>query len=93
MAPELTRTASKQISGPVEIVVSLNRCTGTAEIAEQYGAILAVEDEKNMARIRNTGVRSASGDIIATIDADSWMSPGMLKEIVSRIKSCEWFWR
>jgi glycosyltransferase involved in cell wall biosynthesis len=41
-----------------------------------------VEDARNLSRIRNSGVHASSGDVIVTIDADSWMSPNMLQAIL-----------
>lgn len=82
------RQAAEQVSMPVEIVVVLNRCTDrTAEIAREYGALTVSEDAKNLARIRNAGCRAATGDVIVTLDADSWMSAGMLSEVMAHIQS------
>jgi glycosyltransferase involved in cell wall biosynthesis len=76
------RTSEANLSSPVEIVVCLNRCTdGTETIAKQFGAVLVKEDARNLAKIRNSGVRAATGDVIVTIDADSRMSTNMLCEI------------
>lgn len=76
------KLAEAQLGSPVEIVVCINRCTDSTEaIAKQFGAVLVKEDAKNLAKIRNSGVREAKGDIVVTIDADSRMSPNMLCEI------------
>ena len=67
--------AAEPFEQDVETVVVLNRCTDqTEEIAKSYGARTLRNDSKNLSMIRNTGVKSARGDIIVTIDADSWMS-------------------
>ena len=80
------RTAESSINIPVEIIVSLNRCTDkTQEIAKSLGAVSTVEDEKNIGKIRNAGARIATGDILITIDADSWMTPNMLQEVVAKL--------
>lgn len=66
----------------VEIIVALNRCTDrTEEIALKQGCKVVREDSKNLARIRNAAARAATGEIVATIDADSYMSNNMLMEI------------
>ena len=76
------RHAEEHISTPVELIVCLNRCSDrTEEIARDLGAIIAREEAKNIAKIRNAGARAARGDIIVTIDADSRMSSKMLSEI------------
>lgn len=76
------RAAEQRLAAPVEVIVVLNRCTDrTAELASAHGATLVVEDAKNLARIRNAGIRASHGDIIVTLDADSRMSDNMLLEI------------
>lgn len=74
--------AGKQYPGDVELVVILNRCGDrTEEIAREHGAVIVHDASKNLSKIRNTGARHARGEILATIDADSTMSPNMLTEI------------
>jgi glycosyltransferase involved in cell wall biosynthesis len=43
------------------------------------------EDAKNLSRIRNAGVAMASGEIVVTCDADSYMHPDSFKEIIRRL--------
>jgi len=82
------RTAESNIDIPVEIIVSLNRCTdNTKEISKNYRAVTVKEDEKNIAKIRNTGVKASTGDVLVTIDADSWMTPNMLQEVILKLQS------
>lgn len=79
---ESVRAAEAMLSSPVEIVVCLNRCTDRTEsIAQQFGATIVREDARNLSKIRNTGVRAATGDVVVTIDADSRMSTNMLFEV------------
>lgn len=79
---ESIQVAAEPFAHETEMVVVLNRCTDrTEEIARSYGAKIVRNESKNLSMIRNAGVRSACGDIIVTIDADSWMSPNMLVEI------------
>lgn len=71
-----------------EIIVVANRCTDrTAEIAAEYGAVVLVNDDKCISSIRNTGVRAAKGRIIATVDADTLMPEGTLREIRSMLRT------
>ena len=66
----------------------LNRCTDrTEEIALSLGCRIEREDERNLSRIRNAGVRAATGEIVVTIDADSVMSSNMLEEVVRMLGS------
>lgn len=67
----------------IEIVVVLNRCSdATEQVAQSYGAVVVRNDEKNPSDIKNTGVAAASGEWVVTLDADSWMSETVLKEII-----------
>lgn len=69
----------------VETIVVLNRCTDKTEaVAKRHGAIVVFNDSKNISAIKNTGVAAASSGWVVTIDADSWMSAGVLAEIASR---------
>jgi hypothetical protein len=80
--------AAQPCPGETEIIVALNRCTDrTADIAVNHGAIIVEEDAKNLAKIRNAAARSASGEIIVTIDADSRMTANMLKEIEKKLST------
>jgi glycosyltransferase involved in cell wall biosynthesis len=80
--------AASKIALPVEIIVSLNRCTDNTEgIAKHYGAITVHEERENIARIRNAGVNISTGDVVATIDADSRMTPNMLQEVIRHLQT------
>ena len=72
----------------LEIVVILNRCTdNTEKIARDFGCIISTTEAKNLAIIRNTGIRSSSGEFCLTIDADSCMSENMLVEVVKNLSN------
>jgi len=71
----------------VETIVVLNRCTDkTACVAKAHGATVVSNDSKNLSEIRNTGIAHAKTEWIITIDADSWMSKGVLAEIYLHAK-------
>lgn len=79
--------AAKICPCEVETVVVLNRCTDrTEEIAREFGAVIAREETKNLARIRNAGFVASSGDIIVTVDADSRLHPQFLRIVVEKLK-------
>jgi hypothetical protein len=85
---ESISAAAEQIDIPVEIVVVLNRCSdGTEAIARRYQAVTVVEDARCLAKIRNVGIRASSGDVVATIDADSWITTNMLEEILLLLRT------
>ena len=75
-------------AGGVEIVVVANLCTDrTAEIAESFGAVVVHNDARCIAQVRNAGVRASHGGIVVTVDADSVMSEGALREVVELLGS------
>ena len=79
---ESIRVAALPFPEQVEMIVVLNRCTDRTEaIANRCGARTVREDARNLAAIRNAGARSASGQVLVTIDADSTMSPRTLAAI------------
>jgi glycosyltransferase involved in cell wall biosynthesis len=76
------KAAVKPFPGQVEVIVAVNRCTDrTEQIAVKRGANVVHEDAKCLARIRNAAAKTATGEIIVTIDADSRMTANMLLEI------------
>ena len=83
------RTAEEQAEmGSVQIIVVANRCTDkTAEIAEKYDAEVVENQDKCIASIRNAGAQSASGEILVTVDADTYIAPETFKEIRSLLDS------
>ena len=86
------RSASKYVApDQVEIIVVANRCTdGTEALAKRLGARVLKNDYKCISAIRNTGVKSAKGDVVVTIDADSLMTKHSLKEIREMLESGEY---
>lgn len=67
----------------VEIVVVINRCSDrTQRIAEERSCVVVKDDSKNLSKIRNSGAKRSSGNILVTMDADSRMSVNMLSEII-----------
>ncbi len=80
--------AKKNSPLEIEIIVVLNRCTdGTEKIARDFGANLVYEDARNLAQIRNAGLAEAQGDILMTIDADSYMHPMTFADVVEKLDS------
>ena len=82
------RKSASLFKGNVEIIVVCNRCTDrTGEIAESLGAKVLKNEDRCIAKVRNTGIAAAKGKIIVTIDADNRMTSGTLKEVYARMKS------
>lgn len=67
----------------VELIVCDNNSTDrTAQIARAAGARVAFEPVNQIARARNTGAASASGDWLLFVDADSHASPALFDEML-----------
>ncbi len=82
------KESSKTFTGNVEIIIVCNRCTDrTEQIAIENGAIVIKNDERCIARVRNTGIKAAKGNIIITIDCDNKMTEGTISEVCNLLKS------
>lgn len=81
-------SAAKKSNVSFEIIVVLNRCTDrTEEIAREYKCRIAIEDAKNLSKIRNAGAKIAKGKYLITIDADSIVSENMLEKVEHLLSS------
>ena len=82
------RKSAEQFKGNVEIIVVCNRCTDrTGEIAERLGARVLTNEDRCIAKVRNTGIAAAKGNVIVTIDADNRMTKGTLSEVYALLRS------
>lgn len=80
--------AARPYAGRVETVVVANRCTdATEQIALARDCRIVRDDSRCLSSIRNAGARAAWGEILVTIDADSWMSADTLQEIDAALGS------
>lgn len=81
------RMAAEFAAVDFEHIVVLNRCTdGTETLAAMEGCRTVNDETRNLSHIRNSGAAAAHGDILITIDADSWMSVNMLSEVIRLLK-------
>jgi glycosyltransferase involved in cell wall biosynthesis len=82
------KAAAQYASARVEHIVVLNRCTDQTEaVAVSNGCRVVHENARNLSRIRNAGAAKARGNIIVTLDADSWMAPNTLAEVIRLLES------
>ncbi|CAN5470610.1 glycosyltransferase [soil metagenome] len=63
------------------IIVDNDSEDKTVEIAESYGAQVVNEPIHNIARVRNTGAKSAGGEVFVFIDADTLVPEGLFQRI------------
>lgn len=63
------------------IVVDNNSNDQTANLARASGAAVLSESDHNISKVRNTGARAATGDILVFIDADTLIPKNLLWRI------------
>jgi glycosyltransferase involved in cell wall biosynthesis len=74
-----------------EVIVCDNNSTdGTAQLAREAGAQVVFEPLNQISRARNAGARVAAGDWLLFIDADSYLHPATLADMLraTRHKRC-----
>jgi glycosyltransferase involved in cell wall biosynthesis len=71
-----------------ELIVCDNNSTDrTAEIARAAGATVVFEPRNQIARARNAGAAQASGEWLVFVDADSYPSPGLFRDVLGEIET------
>jgi GT2 family glycosyltransferase len=71
-----------------ELIVCDNNSTDrTAEIAAAAGAVVVFEPINQIARARNAGAARATGDWLVFIDADSFPTAALLRDVVDAVNA------
>ncbi len=71
-----------------EVIVVDNGSTDqTAKIAQQAGARLVREPKRQISRVRNAGAEQARGDWFLFLDADTHLSPALLRATIQQMNS------
>jgi glycosyltransferase involved in cell wall biosynthesis len=79
--------ALKSIQAEAELIVVDNESTDTTHaVAESRGARVVREVEHNIAKVRNTGAKSSTADVLVFIDADTIVRPGVFENICEAMK-------
>jgi glycosyltransferase involved in cell wall biosynthesis len=87
LAPTLQAIGAAIGDLPFETIVVDNESTDqTVNIAENFGARIVFETEHNIAKVRNTGAKAATGDILIFIDADTRVPPNLFQKIAGLMK-------
>ncbi len=82
------KTALATIDFLAEIIVVDNESTDkTAQTAKDFGAKVVSESEHNIAKVRNTGAKNASGDVLIFIDADTIVPETLFQKIAEAMKN------
>ncbi|MDT7603544.1 MAG: hypothetical protein QOF61_1541 [Acidobacteriota bacterium] len=78
-----TAFLQKKESVSAEIIVADNESVdSTASVARACGAHVVKETQHQVAKVRNTGARSAQGDVLVFVDADTVVPDELLSRIV-----------
>lgn len=81
---ERIQRALSLVSRPSEIIVVDNDSQdGTKQVAESFGAKVFLETEHNISRVRNTGARNSTGDVLIFIDADTLVPETLFQKITA----------
>lgn len=71
----------KQIKNSEIIIADGNSSDKTREISKNLGAKVIIEKTKTVSAARDTGLRTASGDVVVFIDADVLPAPSWFEKI------------
>lgn len=87
---ESCRRLSTETKEPVEIIVVDNDSTdGTVQVAETFGARVVRQPVRNIAAVRNAGIKAALAPIVITVDADTYVPPEAVLKILAVMRSGE----
>ncbi len=71
-----------------EVIVVDNESTDeTRQIAKSFGAKVFSETEHNIARVRNTGAKNSTGDVLIFVDADTLVPETLFQIIADSMKN------
>ncbi|MEJ7701899.1 MAG: glycosyltransferase [Pyrinomonadaceae bacterium] len=72
------------IDSQAEIIVVDNESEDkTLQIAKDFGAKVFTETKHNIARVRNTGAKNTSGDVLIFVDADTLVPVELFNKIIN----------
>lgn len=85
---ESIHDSAKAVGVSYEIVVADDASTDeTAQVAAAYGARVVHVDHRQISRTRNSGAAEANGDIFIFVDADTTISPALVRGVVRNINA------
>src|SRR6266446_2077701 len=85
---EAVSVASRHLTEPWEVIVADDGSTDrTAEIARRHGARVVTVQHRQISATRNAGARAAQGDLLIFIDADTIVTPEVVRAAVEAVRS------
>jgi glycosyltransferase involved in cell wall biosynthesis len=79
--------AARQMGMPFEVIVADDASSDrTAEIARRWGAVVISTERRQIAGTRNAGARAARGDLLMFVDADTLVTPEVLRAAVQAVQ-------
>ncbi len=79
--------AAQALTIPSEIVVADDASTdNTAQIAQAHGARVVQVNHRQISATRNAGARAARGDLLIFVDADTLVTPEVLRAVVGAVQ-------
>lgn len=85
---EALRRAGETLPVRWEIIVADDASTdGTAEIAREAGARVVSIKHRQIAATRNVGARAAHGDLLIFVDADTWVTPEVVRAALDAVQA------
>jgi glycosyltransferase involved in cell wall biosynthesis len=80
-------TAARELALPYELIVVDDASTdSTASVAREKGARVVPCAHRQIARVRNTGARASTGDILIFVDADTIISAASVRASLAAIE-------
>jgi glycosyltransferase involved in cell wall biosynthesis len=80
--------AGDGLDEPYEVIVVDDASTDrTAEVAAAAGARVVPVDVRHISAARNAGARAATGEILVFVDADTLVTPGVVRAAVASVRN------
>lgn len=83
---QINRALSVVACSSEVIVVDNNSQDRTSQVAASCGAKVVLEREHNISRVRNTGAKNSTGDVLIFIDADTLVSETLFQKIAAALE-------
>ena len=79
--------AARQMGVPFEVIVADDASSDrSAEIARRGGAVVISAERRQIAGTRNAGAKAAHGDLLIFVDADTLVTPKVLRAAIEAVR-------